>query len=119
MTCPHCKNDAGFVNYREKTVRSLAGEVRLHVRTIIANIATRAFGHMNATELARGIDAAGILSLLRRRGRYPLHLIVQFLRRRSHLHVWMAHRRRSGDMRLLWLLRGACQGVAAQSIRCV
>jgi hypothetical protein len=29
MSCPHCKNDAGFVGYREKYIRSLAGEMRL------------------------------------------------------------------------------------------
>jgi hypothetical protein len=29
MTCPHCQNDAGFVGYRDKTIRCLAGEMRL------------------------------------------------------------------------------------------
>ena len=29
MTCPHCQEDAGFVGYREKYIRSLAGEMRL------------------------------------------------------------------------------------------
>ena len=29
MICPHCKNDAGFVGYREKNVRCLAGDMRL------------------------------------------------------------------------------------------
>jgi hypothetical protein len=29
MTCPHCKKDAGFVNYRSKRIISLVGDMRL------------------------------------------------------------------------------------------
>jgi hypothetical protein len=29
MSCPHCKNDAAFVGYREKFVRCLTGQMRL------------------------------------------------------------------------------------------
>ena len=29
MICPHCKQDAGFEGYRGKTIRCLAGDMRL------------------------------------------------------------------------------------------
>jgi hypothetical protein len=29
MSCPHCHHDAGFVGYREKHIRCLAGDIRL------------------------------------------------------------------------------------------